>query len=274
MSLQVIIVSALVYMAAAAAVGQKPALNTLDERIVNGRNATRGQFPHQALLFIRKFAFQAYCGGSLISNEWVLTAAHCVDGGLWIDVHLGSEQFAGNETDRIVVRSTLFFRHEFYDESTISNDVGLVHLPAPVAFSEYLKPIRLPFKYSQDNTFVEKTVITSGFGRLMVNVSTPPATLQFAELVVIENMICAETYGEDYVYNSTLCAKGAMLESTCSGDSGGPLVVKDGDSDAFVLIGATSFGVRDSCGDGYPVAFARITHFLDWIVRWTGITDN
>ncbi|XP_058124996.1 collagenase-like [Anopheles coustani] len=234
-------------------------------RVVNGETATLGQFPYQARLTVNLANDKrALCGGSLLSDEWVLTAAHCVQGAKSLEVHLGAVDFNDDTDDgRLVLVSEKFFHHEKYNPLFVTNDVALVQLPEKVKFSERVKPVALP---TGSDDYSGRSVVVSGWG-LMENGGDVAQKLQFAKLNVITNTECAKTFGPLLVKKSTVCARGDEKESPCNGDSGGPLVL----ADEKTLVGVVSFGHATGCERGLPAAFARVTAFRDWVKKKTGL---
>jgi len=233
-------------------------------KIVGGQPATPGQFPFQAALIIGGSSF---CGGILISPIWVLTAAHCGNAGSSFQVTLGriNRQAAGG----VVVVAAQRIGHPNYNPSTIANDIALLRLPNPVTFTINIWSVPLP--QANAGTFAGVTAIASGFGRTVDN-GPVSQTLQWIELQVITNAVCAQTYGTNVIINSTLCTTGGVGRGTCQGDSGGPLVVINGNY--FTLIGVVSFGSSRGCAFGHPQGFARVTSFLPWIQQHTGLVPT
>uniref|UniRef100_A0A8W7Q020 Peptidase S1 domain-containing protein n=1 Tax=Anopheles coluzzii TaxID=1518534 RepID=A0A8W7Q020_ANOCL len=234
-------------------------------RVVNGETAKLGQFPYQVRLTLHVGnGQQALCGGSLLNEEWVLTAGHCVMLAKSVEVHLGAVDFSDNTNDgRLVLESTEFFKHEKYNPLFVANDVALVKLPSKVEFSERVQPVRLP---TGDEDFAGREVVVSGWG-LMVNGGQVAQELQYATLKVIPNKQCQKTFSPLLVRKSTLCAVGEELRSPCNGDSGGPLVLAEDKT----LVGVVSFGHAQGCDKGHPAAFARVTAFRDWVKKHTGV---
>lgn len=236
---------------------------TTSNMIIKGTTGFPRQFPYQVLLNINTKSGQFYCGGSILNNQWIVTAAHCVFDARSIIVNLGAHAYHGySESERLTLRSTKWIHHERYNDDSLQNDIALIKLPEPIKFTRFIKAIRLPKKNS--GTFEGRWVNASGWGKTSDSIWAGPAQLlQHAKLQVISNYECSKTF--DNIYSTTLCAQGANYQSTCRGDSGGPLVLNRN-----ILVGLSSFGWK-SCTAGKPNGFTRVTSYLDWISKNTGI---
>lgn len=238
-------------------------LKNASTRIVNGRNSTRGQFPHQTLLLMTLEGNRSsICGGSLISDRWVLTAAHCVDSAISVNVHLGAlNTFDFDEPGRINVNTTVFFTHPAWFPAFLVNDIALVQLPEPITFTEQIQPIQLP---TTREWFHDIPVVASGFGVTNTTAARVPSIMQWANMRTINNFQCARAFGDIAgilaLRRSVICVVGDNQESGCFGDSGGPIITQEN-----VLIGVASFVSPNGCHLGFPTAYVRVTQYLDWI---------
>merc|ERR1711892_824310 len=211
------------------------------DRIVGGAEATPHSYPWMAALFVDDAWL---CGGTLISDEWVLTAAHCAKDASEMKVMLGAHNVRDDsEEGRIELVTRDFFTHEKYSQITLHNDLALVHLPEAVNFTDIIRPVCLP-THSEASELREVTVDT------------------------ITNLICALEF-PTIINKNIICISGKDGKSTCNGDSGGPLhLVQDG---VFKQIGITSFGSSIGCEIGMHAGFTRTASFLEWIETNTGI---
>lgn len=233
-----------------------------DPSIILGERAQEGEFPFQAYIrSTRFFGFiSASCGGSLIRDTWVLTAAHCIDGMWESEVRLGGTNINNMS---YVMTADLLLMHENYNSQTLENDVALLRLPSP-ATGTNIAPIALA--QPSVGTLVNETVTASGYGRTNNTGGISPDLMR-VDLVGISNEECMEAYG-NIIVNSTLCASwdrgtGQSGQSTCSGDSGGPLNYNG--PDGQVLVGVVSFVSSRGCDSGAPSGYARVSSFVDWI---------
>ncbi|KYN21550.1 Serine proteinase stubble, partial [Trachymyrmex cornetzi] len=236
--------------------------NQDQERIVGGKNADPGEWPWMVALLN---AGRQFCGGSLIDNIHVLTAAHCVANMNSWDVarliaRLGDHNIkTNNEIRHIERRVKKVVRHRGFNSRTLYNDVALLTLSEPVEFTEQIRPICLP---SGSQLYSGKTATVIGWGSLRES-GPQPAILQEVSVPVWPNSECKLKYGSAApggIVDSFLCA-GRATKDSCSGDSGGPLMVNDG---RWTQVGIVSWGI--GCGKGqYPGVYTRVTHFLQWI---------
>ena len=236
----------------------------IEGRITNGYNADVGQFPYQVglSLQINHNAF-IWCGGSIISTDYLLTAAHCVDNAVGVTVYFGTTDL--NFPDKTVtVDSNSIIIHEGWNVQTFANDIALIRVPT-ITYTDKIQPVQLPAISSSYPSYDEEIVVASGWGNIFDG-SGVTDYLQYAYMRVISNAECAKTYGE-IVIPSMMCVSTYYGVSTCQGDSGGPLVLESSN----VQIGVTSFASVAGCTVGDPAGFTRITSFLPWIRAYTGI---
>ncbi|CAF4855942.1 unnamed protein product [Pieris macdunnoughi] len=243
-------------------------INELEQvtRISGGVPAALGQYPYQAGIIseIKNTEGRGMCGGSLVSETKVLTAAHC-----WYDgknqaskltVVLGSVYlFKGG----IRLETTDVQTHPHWSPLLIRNDIAMVTLPQKVALSDTVAPIALPSEVQAGETFVGAFAVASGYGITSNDEKvTTNQSLNHVRLRVITRAVCSMAF-PFIIQESHLCTSGVGGVSTCGGDSGGPLVAGDGGS--RILIGITSFGSSLGCQFGLPAAYTRVSSFLDFI---------
>ncbi|XP_053947425.1 serine protease 7 [Anastrepha ludens] len=255
---------------------------TISNKIYSGTDADLYEFPWMVLLEYnrRSGGLSTNCAGSLISNRYVLTAAHCVKGdiekkiGLLIAVRLG-EYDTTKEVDcneysctsaalRVGVEETI--PHEQYRDNSANkeNDIALLRLDQDVRFSNSIRPICLPSAVKQERSApASGTLYTvAGWGRTLR--SPKSAIIQKLQVPLVDLAQCQQKYRERKVnvVDSHICAGGVYAEDSCEGDSGGPLMRFR--NDAWVLEGIVSFGFK--CGlSGWPAVHTRVANYDNWI---------
>ncbi|ERL85746.1 brachyurin [Dendroctonus ponderosae] len=229
-------------------------------RIIGGNVAARGAFPYQAALIIDN---QSFCGGSIISNQWVLTAAHCVDTAAAVQIILGAHnpRSTVNEPTQVRLAANGRVVHTGWETSVLQNDIALLRVASIPVGQPGISAVNLA--PSNSPTYAGSTGTISGWGRTSDASTTIANELKFVEVPIISNLICTLSYGP-LVSSQHVCTSGAGTRGACNGDSGGPLVV------AGVEIGIVSFGSR-LCESGNPSVFVRVSHFRDWITSNSGV---
>ncbi|OWR44234.1 chymotrypsin [Danaus plexippus plexippus] len=234
-------------------------------RITGGLPALSGQFKYQAGLIsdIVDINNKGICGGSLLTINRVLTAAHC-----WYDgenqawrftVVLGSQLLFFGGT-RILTSDVT--THIYWFPSFNVNDIAIIRLPEPVILSDSIGTVSLPVGLEVFNDLTGEIATASGFGYTSDGANvTENQSLNYVNMTVISNAVCNVFYAGG-IRSSNICTN-TVEGSTCHGDSGGPLVInKNG---MTYIIGVTSFGSSFGCEVGWPAAFVRITSFLKFI---------
>ncbi|XP_036790880.1 transmembrane protease serine 7 [Oncorhynchus mykiss] len=232
-------------------------------RVVGGINALEGEWPWQVSLH---FSGYLYCGASVLSSDWLISAAHCFsrdrlsDPRQW-SAHLGM-LYQGSarhvaEIQRIVV-------HEYYNRLTFDYDIALLQLrsPWPPSLSFLIQPVCLPAT-SQTLTHAHRCWVT-GWGYRSEEDKTLPTVLQKAEVSVLDQSECKRRYGP--VSPRMLCAGvPSGQRDACRGDSGGPLSCwAPGSEGRWFLTGIVSWGA--GCGrPNLPGVYTRVNKFTTWI---------
>ncbi|XP_034234029.1 uncharacterized protein LOC117641042 [Thrips palmi] len=234
----------------------------LQERIVGGQDAARGEFPWQVALLLDHLFF---CGGSLINHEFVLTAAHCL---MTRDTPVGSlrvvlgaldltaSREAGSEERG--VRRVLF--HSHFQPFLLDHDIALLQLQQPVAFSSVIAPACLP---GLQGLHSGQSAWVTGWGITSFPAGDPSSVLQRLAVETLPVEVCARQL-EEPLGPGMVCAAPAGHQGTCFGDSGGPLTLEA--AGRAYVVGVVSFGVTGCAAlPHFPDVYTRVSEYLQWI---------
>ncbi|EAA04102.4 AGAP007251-PA [Anopheles gambiae str. PEST] len=239
-------------------------------RITNGLEARVGQFPYQALLLTEFGMFTIMCGGTVLTPNFILTAAHCVmldqttkaTGGMAI-LGAHNRMVVESTQQRIRFATSGIIVHPSYTATNFRFDVAMVRLNAPLRFNSYVQPVRLPARTDQ-RLFDGIIGTVSGFGRTNDKDGILPSILRYTINTILSNGACAARWGSLLVEPHNICLSGDGGRSACVGDSGGPLTIEEWGGITY-QVGVTSFGSGNGCTDGMPTVYGRVSYFLDWI---------
>ncbi|XP_017772341.1 PREDICTED: chymotrypsin-2-like [Nicrophorus vespilloides] len=228
-------------------------------KIVNGILAPKYQFPYQAAIYIESYRGDTiFCGGSLISNDIVITAAHCIFAPpRRILVILGNTDLSKYNPTEIRVDADKFLVHHAFNPISLKNDICLLHLQQSINFNEAVSPISLPNYNDVRRNFLNNVGVVSGFGKTTEN-GDVVKNLMYLNVRIMDNQLCNEAFHDRDAGLTNICSSGFGRHGACQGDSGGPLAIDD------KLIGIVSFGSK-FCSNGLPTVYTRVPMFLEWI---------
>jgi len=236
------------------------AKSVYEPRIINGANAEEGQFPYQVSL--RRKVYEAhFCGASILSNRFILTAAHCCQNDNSDPENVYALVGAYRQTNGgVKVELDKITPHKEFSLQQLVNDIALIRTAEEITFTNLIQPIALP------TSPLEATarVVLTGWGKHKFPKKIIPDVLQFSELQTIDRNECSTRFGsmpmlQNFIYDTIVCTVDKKNGGACHGDSGGPLV----DLNKKTVVGVVSWGIP--CAQGYPDVFTRVHSYLDWI---------
>ncbi len=239
------------------------------DAVVGGRAATAADNPAMAGLVRRgqPAVDSLFCGGSVISPTAVVTAAHCLEGGVrasQIDVVAGAVRLSDPAIARVPVARVI--AHPAYDDVRTIHDVAVLLLAAPLP----VPPIALATAAEASLGAPGAILRLTGWGAQRYNApESLPDTLRYADIPVVPNSVCRRLFD---VYDGALqlCGRAANNRpDSCQGDSGGPLI--GGTAPDVRLVGIVSYSA-DQCGSpGFAGVYVRVSAERDWIAAAAGL---
>ncbi|XP_014108291.1 PREDICTED: acrosin-like [Pseudopodoces humilis] len=244
-------------------------------RIVGGTGALPGAWPWMvSIQYPWRSGFEHWCGGSLITAEWVLTAAHCFDKfekiGI-LNVVIGVTQLTQPGPEAQVRRIKKLFRHENYRRSDITNDIALLELDEPVQCSPYIQLACVAEPALRVSELQNCWI--AGWGSTTKGGQDSSDHLQEAKVQLIDVQLCNSSgWYAGKIHTHNLCAgypQGNI--DTCQGDSGGPLMCQDNNADSWWVVGVTSWG-KGCARAKLPGVYTSTQYFYDWILAQMGLS--
>lgn len=242
---------------------------TTESRIYGGQNAKLGDFPWQVLL-----SGDTAAAGALLSDNWVLTAAHAVyeqrEDAASLNVRMGAlRRLSPHHTQ---AWAEAIFIHEGYRHAAgFDNDIALIKLQHKVAINGNIMPVCLPGEEAESHMRTHDIGTVSGWG--LTERGFPARNLKFVDVPIVDHQTCAAAYEkklhpEAKVTDNMLCAG---VESggkdSCGGDSGGALVFLDNETQRWFVGGVVSWG-STNCGEAqvYGV-YTKVINYIPWIKK-------
>jgi len=236
-------------------------------RVVGGKATGRLDYPWAASLSYRG---KLYCGATLVTNEHLVTAAHCISGinKSRVEIVLGSYNKSDTtEPSREERKVGEWWPHPDFNRRTFNNDIGIIRLNRKVDFDRFIRPVCIAEANARSD-YVDEYGIVTGWGRQDEN-GAPSDVLREVRVPIMSNADCkTKKYKPKEITPNMMCAGyDAGKIDACQGDSGGPLLHEkkpDSGTTQIDLIGVVSWG-QGCARAGFPGVYTRLSVYMDFI---------
>ncbi|KAF5903106.1 granzyme B-like, partial [Clarias magur] len=213
----------------------------MESGIIGGNGAKPHSRPYMVSFQINK---KHKCGGMLIRNDYVLTAAHCIDdighpGEAKLEVLLGAHNISRNEPQQQRIQVQKYIKHPCYKKKERPNDIMLLKLMSKAKLNNAVKTISLPKK--NENIPAQEKCSIAGWGWTQQNSPVSSAVLQEVTLKVQFNFECRKIWEDKFSTDSMICTVSNGKMAFCKGDSGSPLICGNKPE------GMAAYNYRENC---------------------------
>ncbi|XP_036985374.1 cathepsin G-like [Artibeus jamaicensis] len=222
------------------------------EEIIGGREARPHSHPYMAYLLIQSPGGGTACGGFLVREDFVMTAAHCL--GSTIRVILGAHNISRQERTQQRISVLRAIPHPAYNDDNNLNDIMLLQLENRARRNQFVRPVALPQSQTELRPGSQCTV--AGWG--LVGQNRPTDTLRDVQLKVQRDQVCSNRFNIFRGQSEICVGDQRQRKNAFEGDSGGPLVCNS------VAQGIVSYGSRVGTP---PAVFTKVSRYLPWINR-------
>lgn len=225
---------------------------------ITGVDATRDQFPFFVQLEMHSAGHTGlavkFCGGTLISDEWILTSAHCVSQSFRVIVHFGFFKVSNSSDEDRQMRTIMqgdIHVHPRFSAEHFDNDIALLKLSHAIPLTDKIHPVEMAECMIAGD---DEDVIAVG-------------ALKWSTLKTIPWRDCRKIFPVFLFKDSILCAKSMKNNCVCRSDNGGALLDESNDK----MLAITNFANHNICKFGLPLTFTLVKSYYKWISSQTGL---
>jgi len=235
--------------------------------IWNGAETLVNEYPWHVGLAHSSFRQKVGCGGTIISAQTILSAAHCTyrSSKDYYVVLVGGHNVLDTSSSQYK-KICKIYNHPNYNPSNIDMDLSIIELCEPLTFSDKVQPVCLPDHQHDGTEFENLKHTVTGWGRTSYEGPSSDVLLETDVTTMSNDACCSYPFNWkcSFITRNMMCAIRPSTDA-CRGDSGGPLVTYSSSKKSHVLTGVVSWGHRECAKAEYPGVYARVSMVIDWI---------